>query len=88
MSRVDDPFDWEYEPTTEDTEGGPIQPDLIPTWPPPEGGDVPCGDNFTIYLGISMTDPTSGVTRPVGTSVGPGIDPASSLAEGVLALAV
>lgn len=78
---------YDYEPPVNDTEGGPPLPPgppLQPVWPPPEGPDTPCGDSFTIWPGISMTDLLQGITRPVGTSAPDGVDPGSLLAPGVL----
>lgn len=73
---------YDYDPTTNDTGGGPPLPPLTPAWPP----QVPpqCADNYSIFLGISMEDKLQGITRPVGTSVGPGVDPGTSLGPGVL----
>ena len=75
---------YDYDPPTEDTEGGPTLPSLQPQWPPPDPTSTPCGDNYSIFTGIVMEDKFQGITRPVGTSVGPGIDPATSLDPGVV----
>ena len=73
---------YDYEPPPTDTGGGPTEPNLIPTWPPPT--TTPCGDIFSIFLGIVMEDKIQGIIRPVGTSAGDGVDPGSTLAPGVL----
>jgi hypothetical protein len=75
---------YDYEPPEDDTEGGPPLPNLIPVWPAPTPEETPCGENYAIFLGIVMEDKLQGITRPVGTSVAPGVDPATSLSAGVL----
>lgn len=78
---------YDYDPPSDDTDGGPPLPPVPPTqptWPPPDPGDTPCGENFSIFLGITMTDLLQGITRPVGTAAGSGVDPATTLDPGVL----
>lgn len=78
---VTPPYD--YEPPTTDTSGGPPLPNLTPAWPPPTESPV-CGGSYAIFLGVVMEDLFQGITRPVGASAPPGIDPGTTLAPGVL----
>lgn len=75
---------YDYEPPVDDTNGGPPLPPLTPSWPPPNPEDTPCGDSYAIFLGIVMEDKLQGITRPVGISVAPGVNPVSVLEPGVL----
>lgn len=74
---------YEYDPPPADTGGGPEIPSILPVWPPPTESPV-CGGGYTIFLGISMTDPFQGIERPVGISVGAGVDPSTALDPGVI----
>lgn len=76
---------YDYNPPTDDTGGGPPLPPLNPTWPTPDPSTLPCPDSYTVFLGIEMTDLLQGITRPVGTSAPPGVDPGTLLAQGVIA---